>query len=161
MLRLSRTAARRNSLSLRQEPPGHPEARPIVRGGTHVILVPAILNPFPNVAVHVVKSKCVRLERSGGRRLFEIPLSAAAIAVGVAGARFVTPGIAGIGATAGAVLPFGLAQEPVLLASDLNKPGDMAPSRFCGREPFGRCIIPIGKIRLYLANWLLRRGGEK
>ena len=36
-----------------------------------------------------------------------------------------------------------------------------APFQLQGWEPFAACIIPTGEIRLYLANCLLRRGGEK
>src|SRR5207302_5020529 len=89
---------------------------------TVVVLVPAILDPLPDVAVHVVKPQRVRLKRSNGSRLLEIPSTAAAVAIGVAHARIVAPGIAGIGASPRGVLPFGLCQKPVLLASQLREP---------------------------------------
>src|SRR5262245_47854513 len=54
-----------------------------------VILVPAILNPLPDVAEHIVKPERVWLERSDGRGLLEVPSAATAIAIRVAIARVI------------------------------------------------------------------------
>jgi hypothetical protein len=44
----------------------------------------AILNPFPSIAVHVVEAECIGGERANRSCLMEVPLAAAALAVGVA-----------------------------------------------------------------------------
>src|SRR5262249_13211614 len=50
---------------------------------------------------------------------------AAAVAIGVALAKIVAPGKAGTGASARGVLPFGLCQKPIFLASQLREPADI------------------------------------
>jgi hypothetical protein len=54
-----------------------------VRWRAIVVLVPGIFNPLPDIAVHVVKPKRVRLEQSNGRCVFKIPGTTAAIAISV------------------------------------------------------------------------------
>src|SRR5262245_10097953 len=66
-----------------------------------VVLVPAILDPLPDIAVHIVKPPRVRLQRSNRRRLLPVPLTAAAVAIGMAHIGIVAPGIAGAGASPG------------------------------------------------------------
>ena len=87
--------------------------RRAVRGCTLVAVVEAILHPFPDVAVHVVEAERIGGERADRRRLLVVPLAAAAVAVGVALADLVAPGIGRLGAGARGIFPFRLGQQPV------------------------------------------------
>src|SRR5580704_7376393 len=84
--------------------------------------MPSILDPLPDVALHVVKPERVRLERADRRRLSEIPPASTAVAVGFAVAGTVAPGIAGDSAGARGVFPLRLRQKPVGLACDPREP---------------------------------------
>src|ERR1700741_15411 len=72
--------------------------------------------------MHVVEPQPIRPKRSDRRRLLEIPLTSASIAIGTAHAKIIAPGIASTSAGSRCVLPFGLSQKPVLLASQLREP---------------------------------------
>src|ERR1700674_2573350 len=126
--------------------------------------------------MHVVKPERVRLERSNQRRLFAIPLAAAAVAIGVALAGIVTPGIAGHGASPRGVLPFGLCQKAILLAGQPREPAyillGVAPAHVDHRHlpsspavwhsrarSRGDASIPLFECHLELGNgeWLCDR----
>src|SRR5262249_32655045 len=87
-----------------------------------VIIMPNILNPFPNIAGHVVKTEGIRLEGANRRRLLVIPFAAAAIAIGIALAWLIAPGIAGRCASPRGALPFGLYQKPARLDGEPREP---------------------------------------
>jgi hypothetical protein len=63
--------------------------RRTIRGRPVVVILIAVLNPFPDIANHVVKTECIRLEGSNRCRLFVIPFAAAAPTIGVVFADFV------------------------------------------------------------------------
>src|SRR5574340_670884 len=50
-----------------------------------------VFNPLACIAIHVVQAKSIRPEAADRRRLFSVPLAAAAIAVSVAAANGITP----------------------------------------------------------------------
>src|SRR5262249_11489429 len=90
------------------------EPRRSIRRRTVVGLVPAILNPLPGAAVHVVKphafglndptgAVCLRSHGLPQRSQSALPLPRS------------SPGKAGTGASARGVLPFGLCQKPIFL----------------------------------------------
>src|SRR5262249_33661991 len=103
-----------------------------------VIAVIAILDPFPEVAVHVVEAERVGEERADWRRLPAIPLTAAAVAVGVPVPDLVAPGIGRAGTGARGVFPFGLGEQPVGPAGHSGKP----------------CHILLGIVPIDAAQWL-------
>src|SRR5215217_8817056 len=80
------------------------DPRRSVRWPAVVGLVPAILDPLPYVAVHVVKPQRIRLERPDRRRLSAIPLTAALATIGVPCGRIVAPGKGSSGASARGIL---------------------------------------------------------
>ena len=57
--------------------------------------------------------------------MLEIPLAAAAVAIGVTKASIVAPGIVGIRASPCGIFPFRLCQKPILLASQPRQPTDI------------------------------------
>src|SRR5262249_57288544 len=57
--------------------------RRAVHGCSLVVDMKAILDPFPDVAVHVVEAKRVGSKRADRSRLLVIPLAAATVAIGV------------------------------------------------------------------------------
>src|SRR5260221_14110005 len=57
--------------------------RRTVGGCFFVVAVIAILYPLPNVAMHVVETERIGLERSNWRGLAVIPLAAATVTIGV------------------------------------------------------------------------------
>src|SRR5262249_38327996 len=77
-----------------------------VRWRAFVLVVVNILNPFPNVAGHVVKAERIWFERSYWRRLLAIPWTAAAAAIGVGFANVIAPVIAGLGSSPRGIFPF-------------------------------------------------------
>ena len=52
---------------------------PTVRRRTVIAVVPAILDPFPHIAVQVVQPEAVRRKRACGRRLLTVPAAAATV----------------------------------------------------------------------------------
>ena len=69
---------------------------------------PAILHPFPDIAVHIIEAERVRLVGADGKSLvWNFRQTGTAVGVGFAGR--VAPGVLGRGAAAGRVLPFGFA----------------------------------------------------
>src|SRR5262245_7996141 len=73
-----------------------------------VVAMPTILDPFPDIAVHVVETERIGGERADRGGLSTVPLAAAAVAVGVAFADLLAPGI-GLGAAGTRrILPFRL-----------------------------------------------------
>src|SRR6516162_6498436 len=126
--------------------------------------------------MHVVQPRPIRFKRSNGRRLLEIPWTAASIAVGVAHTKIIAPGVAGIDASPRCVLPFGLSRKSVLLASQLREPAnilfDVNPAHVDHRHPLasppiwdsrarsrGDASIPLFKRHLELGKgeWLCDR----
>src|SRR5262249_15618565 len=99
-----------------------PEPCGAVHWRADVVVVPDVFNPFPDISLHIVKPERVRLEGSSGGRWAAIPMAAAAIAVGVALARIVSPGIASCGAGPRGIFPFGFCQKPVVLAGQPREP---------------------------------------
>ena len=93
-----------------------------------VIIVPGIFDPFPNVAMHVVKAKGVarKLAHRGGiiPLVASLLLALTTLVCTVVGKRvigYVTPwvirmGCLGIGHGASCIFPFGLAQQAIRLA---------------------------------------------
>src|SRR5262249_25834752 len=84
-------------------------------------------DPLPDVAVHVVEPERIRSERSNRCRLPKIPPAAAAVAIGVASARIVPPGIPKRRTGPRGILPFGLCQKPIFLASQPREPAYILP----------------------------------
>src|SRR5262245_9174093 len=99
--------------------------RAILRSAV-VVVMTAILNPFPNIAVHVVHAKSIGGERADRNRLLVVPLTAATFAVGVALADLVAPRVGRRCSGARGILPLGFGQQPVGLPSRPGKPGDVA-----------------------------------
>jgi hypothetical protein len=69
---------------------GHP-CRSIGRRTT-VVLVQAVLYPFPDIADHVMETESVRREGANRSGLCAVPLAAAASAIGIIAADRVSPG---------------------------------------------------------------------
>src|SRR5262245_14226773 len=88
-----------------------------------VIALIAILDPFPNVAIHVVQAERIGRNRGdwcGFWVLFIIcPMAAATAAICVSVSDLVAPRVGGVRTGACRVLPFGLREKPVGLASHL------------------------------------------
>ncbi len=64
--------------------------------------------PFPGIPRSVMEPKGIRLERCDRRRLFAIPLAAAANTVGSVAAKLVAPPVLGLGSSPRYVLPLRL-----------------------------------------------------
>src|SRR5258708_124226 len=79
--------------------------------GAGVATVVAILHPLPDVAMHVVETKRIGLERSNRGGLPGVPFAAAAKAIGVALADLVAPRVGRGGAGARRVFPFGFGEQ--------------------------------------------------
>src|SRR5262249_42565827 len=80
-----------------------------------VTVVPNIFDPLPDIAFHVGETKGIRSKRSN-RGGLQHRSAAASIAVGVADARLISPRVTRARAGARRILPFGLRQEPIVLA---------------------------------------------
>ena len=83
-----------------------------VIGCPFVVGVLTILDPFPSVAVRIVKAELIGRKRANWSGP-AVPLAAAAVAVGVAFADLVAPGIDRRCAGASRILPFGFGEQPV------------------------------------------------
>jgi len=84
-----------------------------------VVGVQTILDPFPDIAVHIVKAELIgrkRADWSGPA----VPLAAASVAVGVAFADLVAPRIDRRRAGTSRILPFGFGEQPVGPAGHLG-----------------------------------------
>jgi hypothetical protein len=66
-----------------------------IAGRPLVAVVVGIFHPLPNVAVHVVKSKCIRRERGDRRGLGLVPSCAAIAAVRITPADLIAPPVSG------------------------------------------------------------------
>src|SRR5215831_13118065 len=86
-----------------------------------VIALIAILDPFPNVATHVVQAERIGKKPADwcGFWVFFLirPLAAATAAICVSVSDLVAPRVGGVRTGACRVLPFGLGEKPVGLAS--------------------------------------------
>src|ERR1700730_6836607 len=94
-----------------------------VLGCALVVAVQTILDPLPDVAVHIVETELVGRKRADRCRLPAVPLAAAAVAVGIIFADFVAPGIGCRCARARRVLPFGFGEQAVGPARHFGEPG--------------------------------------
>src|SRR5215470_18590575 len=90
-----------------------------------IVCMPAVFHPLPYIAVHIVETKSIRLERADRRRLLIVPLTSTAAAVGVVIADVVAPGIGRRRAGMYRVLPLGLGQQAIGLARQLGDPCDI------------------------------------
>ena len=81
--------------------------------GADVPRVPAVLDPHPHVAVHVVQAVRVRRERTDGRRSLEVPPASTATAVCPVLPDLVAPVVFRRRPGTRRVLPLGLARQPV------------------------------------------------
>src|SRR6266540_1705359 len=88
-----------------------------VRRRSIVIALIAILDPFPNVAIHVVQAERIGRKRADWCSFIIGPLAAATAAICISVSDLVAPGIGGVRTGACRVLPFGLGEKPVGLAS--------------------------------------------
>src|SRR5687767_12336438 len=100
--------------------------------------MPAILDPLPDVAMHVMKAKRICIERADGRGLLCVPLTAAAIAIRAACADLIAPSVLRLFAGARRKLPLRLGQQSIGLAGLARQPrqvlgGDVIPRNVdCG-----------------------------
>src|SRR6266511_720004 len=93
-----------------------------VRRRSIVIALIAILDPFPNVAMHVVQA-----ERIGSKSAYWcgsviLPRAVAPAAICFSISDLVAPGIGGARTGARRVLPFGLGEKPIRFASHFREP---------------------------------------
>ena len=86
-----------------------------------VVLVPAILHPFPYVARRIEQTESIRLETPHGGRT-RVPSTAAPVAVRLVGADVVAPVVYCRASRPRHVFPFRLAQQPVGLARLTRQP---------------------------------------
>src|SRR5580704_8542936 len=101
--------------------------RRTIGGRPAVVAMGAILDPLPYVAGRVVEAERIGLERSGRRGLAIVPAAAASVAIGVALADRVAPGIGGRGAGARRIFPFGLGEQTVAPAGRVGQPRHKPP----------------------------------
>src|SRR5262249_25207460 len=96
-----------------------------ILGCTLVAAVRAILDPFHDVAQHIVEAECVRRKRTYRGGLLPIPFAAAAVAVGHRFAVFLdlfAPGICCYAVGACGVFPLCLGEQPIGLSGLLREP---------------------------------------
>src|SRR5262249_7126435 len=89
---------------------------------TVVIVLEAILHPFPYVAEHIMQTECIGGKRADRRSALVVPLAAATDAIGVGFADLVSPGMGGTGAAARGIFPFGLGEQAIVLAGHGREP---------------------------------------
>ena len=96
-----------------------------VRRGADVSIVPAVLDPLPHVAVHVVQAERVRRERAHRRCLPAVPPAPAATTVCSVFADLVSRVVLRRRPRTRRLLPLRLARQPVALAGLRRQPGDV------------------------------------
>ncbi len=84
-----------------------------------------VFHPFPDIPGGIVNAKGVRLERTHGSSLFSVPRASAFLAIGVSRSRFVAPPKPGFAPGPGDILPFRLAEQPVVPAGLSFQPPDI------------------------------------
>ena len=99
-----------------------------VSRSTLIILMPAVLRPFPGVTGRIVQTESIRLERTHRRSLSTIPWTAAIAADRIVFADGIAPPVAGLRACPRGVFPFGLCWQAVLFTR-FYAPCDALPSR--------------------------------
>ena len=95
------------------------------RSSDLVINVPAILDPLPNIPVNVMQTERIRTETPDRRRALIIPTAPAVTAVRKVPTDIVAPVIPSRRPGPGNILPLGLAQQAVSLASFPRQPTDI------------------------------------
>ncbi len=90
-----------------------------------IAVVPAVLDPFPDVAMYVMQPPGIRIEAADRCRLLIVPAAAAAIAVGAVAADGVAPPVDRARARPRRIFPLGLAGEPVGQAGLAAQPIDV------------------------------------
>src|SRR5262245_9427007 len=120
-----RTAANEPVVAVASDP-----GRAVVRCAV-VIGMQTILDPLPDVAVHVVEAERVGRKRADRRGLAAVKIAAAAVAVGVVFAELVAPRIGRRRAGARRILPFGFGEQPVGAGRSFWR----ATPRTAGRAP--------------------------
>src|SRR6516165_6127948 len=88
-----------------------------------VVLVLAILDPLPDIAMHVMETECIGGERADGSRPLIVPLAAAPVAIGVPFADLVAPRIGRLRSSTRRIFPFCLGEQPISLAGHPGEPG--------------------------------------
>ena len=93
---------------------------------TAIRAVPAILDPLPHIAVHVIKAKGVGRKTTNRTCLIVIPLASTAITIGPVAADIIAPAIAGCGARACRIFPFCFTEQTIGLTRFATEPRDIA-----------------------------------
>src|SRR5262245_43228099 len=109
------TAANHTILAIALRYPGR-----AVVGGTFVVGVPTILDPLPDIAVHIVEAELVGRKRANWSGSPAVPLAATAVAVGIVSADLIAPKIGRCCACASRILPFGFGEQAVRPAGHLG-----------------------------------------
>src|SRR5262249_11922556 len=122
---LPRTAAQHAAIAVAVEP-----CRSVGWGFGRVVVVPAIVDPFRGIAVHVVQPKSVRREAANRNRLLPIYLRrtgaiAAAVVIRLMGRQRLAERKSRRRARARGVFPLRLGEEPVGLAGPFAQPIDI------------------------------------
>src|SRR5215467_14096353 len=92
-----------------------------------IVCVTTILEPLPDVAVHVIQSEPIRGEGTDWGGVLVVPSAAAGSAVGVVIADLVTPRIGRLRPRARRVFELGLRKQPVGLAGHPRQPCGVMP----------------------------------
>src|SRR5215471_7764995 len=82
-----------------------------VVGCPFVVGVQTILDPLPDVALHIVEAELVGGKRTNRSGSLAVPLAAAAVAIGIIFPKLVAPGIDRCCSGASRILPFGFGEQ--------------------------------------------------
>src|ERR1700738_3074807 len=104
-----------------------PDPRRAVLRGALIIIVIAILDPLPNVAVHVIEPEPICPERADRGGLPVIPFTATVVAVRVVPADLVAPRVRRWRSATRRVFELALGEQPVRLTGHAREPCDVAP----------------------------------